>query len=190
MQSSNKSNSSNQSMQSIAINQQIWTHIDNQAKFQLIPIGKTRPIDIHICNQTIEICNELKILGLTITRTGFVKHIKNWTRIAKLQLSKFRRFQYLSNLNKTKFYLLLVRSKLLYPAIPLHASNWSQMSNMRKVQNSATRFIINARLVDHIISNELHRISNLEPINIMFHKQVQQRWNPIEQPLIQDPKQN
>ena len=54
------------------------------------------------------------------------------------------------------------------------------MSKMQKIQNRATRFITNTRLIDHITSEELHRRTDLEPINIILHKQAQQIWNSIE----------
>ena len=81
--------------------------------------------------------------------------------------------------SKRKLYLLLVREKLLYPIIPLHACSKNQMSNMQHVQNRATRFITNSSRADHITSIELLRKTNLEPININLQKQAQEIWNSI-----------
>ena len=156
-----------------------WKIKTNQSKFQLIAIDRIKPPDITVSNTIIKHSREGKVLGLTLTCTGFTKHIRNRTQLAKLQLNKLYRFKNLSSKNKRKLYLLLVRAKLLYPIIPLHTCSKSQMSNMQRVQNRATRFITNSSRTDHITSIELHRRTNLEPINITLQRQAQEIWNSI-----------
>ena len=108
-----------------------WKIKTNQSKFQLMAIDRIKPPNITVSNKIIKHSREGKELGLSLTCTGFTKHIRNRTQLAKLQLNKPFRFKNTSSKNKRKLYLLLVRTILLYPFIPLHTCRKSQMSNMQ-----------------------------------------------------------
>ena len=51
---------------------------------------------IEACDAAIEYKNEVKVLGLTIKRTGCVQHITNRINLAKRATAKLKRFRKLS----------------------------------------------------------------------------------------------
>ena len=158
-----------------------WKIQTNKDKFQVINIGKhaTRDIPHHNISHTIT----GKVLGLNIKSTGFTHHNKVRKNIAQSQLTKLYRFQNLSSNNKRKLYMTLVRSSLIYPIIPMHTSSKTQMLALQRIQNKATRFINNTRLSDRISSEQLHNMAELEPLNVVTHKQAQNIWNTVEHTL-------
>ena len=57
-----------------------------------------------------------------------------------------------------------------YPAIQLSDSNKTNISKLQRIQNKATRFITNSKLLDFNKSEVLHQRTKLEPINKRLHK--------------------
>ena len=156
-----------------------WKIRTNRDKFKVINIGRTKTIDIILNDRTIRHSNIGTVLGLDITSNGYVKHISKRINIAKAQLTKLIRFKFLNPQNKRKIYLALVRSKLLYPTIPLHIASKHQMTRLQRVQNAATRFITNHSLLDRLTNEELHEMTDLETVNVYLHRQANDIWTKI-----------
>ena len=153
----------------------------NTNKFKIIPIGqRNRKPPISINGQNITYSNSGKILGLKYGRCSLVGHVTERINIARQALNKLYRFNNLSTKNKTKLYITTVRSVLMYPPVPLNTLSNTQMRRLQRVQNSATRFIANVRPTDRISSQSIHRRLNLEPINIVIHKQAQKIWENMK----------
>ena len=101
-----------------------WKIRTNKDKFKVVNIGCRKTADIRLVDRTIRHTETGTVLGLDNTGNGYIKHIKKRINIAKTQLAKLTPFKFLNLNNKRKLYLALVRSKLLYPVVPLHnASN-------------------------------------------------------------------
>ena len=81
--------------------------------------------------------------------------------------------------NKRKLYLALVRSKLIYPPIPIRTASKTQISTLQKVQNRVTRLITNTTTVDRQRSERLHELPGLDPINVTLHRQAENIWTNI-----------
>ena len=158
-----------------------WLIKTNPNKFKMVNIQSKKPrifrserLDV-ICESS----NEVKVLGMTITSHGISKHIANNIQQAKNQLYKIKRFKNLSMANKRKLYLMLVRSKLIYPCIPLHATNNSQMLKLQRVQNRGINFILGHHRERRDKLEDLHRWTNLKPINVVLQEQATKTWTKI-----------
>ena len=57
------------------------------------------------------------------------------------------------------------------------------MIQFQQMQNKATRLITNTRRIDRVPLELLHTFSELEPINIVTHKQAQKIWQNIHDTL-------
>ena len=56
--------------------------------------------------------------------------------------------------------------KLLYPTVPLHIASKTQMTRLQKIQNAATRFIINHALLDRLTNETLHDMTHFQTANV------------------------
>ena len=70
-----------------------WKIKTNTNKFTILPLAiiKTEPVTIN--NNIIPYSNTAKILGLTLTKNGYRKHIKEIKNKASIALSTLRRFR-------------------------------------------------------------------------------------------------
>ena len=90
----------------------------NINKFNLLSISKLRPHQVVNEGRLLNFSNEIKILGLTLKRTGIKQHITNRINLAKIQTNKLRRFSGLDTNIKLHLYKALIRPILEYPIIP------------------------------------------------------------------------
>ena len=67
-----------------------WKIATNVNKFALMSVSKERPTDIHIDSRRVNFDNKAKVLGLTLARTGTVRHIGQRINIGKTQSSRIR----------------------------------------------------------------------------------------------------
>ena len=86
----------------------------------------------------------------------------------------------LSEKNKRKLYLTIVRPQLLYPIIPLNIISKTAHKKLQKVQNKALRFIENTTLNDRIISTTLHARNKLPTINTYLHRRAINVWTQLQ----------
>lgn len=158
-----------------------WKICTNIDKFKLISISKSRPSNININGRRINFNNDAKILGLTIGRTGVIKHIEERIRQARIQSTKIKRFIKLKTKLKLHLYKSLIRPILEYPVIPLAMASKSQMLKMQRIQNRNIRFI---RKYDEDLENktmeDLHEVLKLEPINIRLYRRLEKLWTKFE----------
>jgi hypothetical protein len=157
-----------------------WKIKTNTSKFKIINISRINTHEIYINQNTYQYTNSGKILGLTFGSRGLTPHIKIRKAIAQDNLSKLNRFRTLSTTNKMKLYTSLVRSALIYPIIPLNTISKTNFLSLQRTQNKALRFITNTHWTEHRTSQSLHQLCNIEPINIVVHRQSQSLWNKIK----------
>jgi hypothetical protein len=157
-----------------------WKIQTNKTKFLIIPIGRNKTKKVKVGQTEYDMGTEGRMLGLKITKQGFLSHVTDRVTSARRELGSLYRFKDLSPHNKRKLYLALVRSKLVYPIVPLHTLSFTQLRKLQVVQNRAARFINNIRYPD-IVSN---RIANdraeLTPLNTVLHKQANRIWEKLD----------
>lgn len=176
----NISNNTEHAIRQINSFENNWKIQTNVNKFKIINIRRRKTDDIFINDQHVPYSNSGKILGLNFSTCSYRSQVTTRCILAKQQLTKILRFHNLSIKNKTKLYLALVRSTLLYPPIPLHTLKNSPMLKLQRIQNRALRFIYNTHWTDFISSSTLHTRSLLPPINIVLHNQAKKIWETLE----------
>ena len=145
-----------------------WKIKTNTNKFTILPLAiiKTEPVTIN--NNIIPYSNTAKILGLTLTKNGYRKHIKEIKNKASIALSTLRRFR---NINP-KIKVHLIKSFVLpiftYPAYSLNSISNTDILTLQRVQNKALRFATRDENNTYT-TEQLHIITNTQPINIILH---------------------
>ena len=163
----------------INIYEKNWKISTNLTKFAVLSISKSRPSPIYMNDgRRIQFKSEIKILGLTLKRTGFVQHITNRIIIAKRQTKKIKRFVKLKTKTKMNLYKALVRPTIEYPVVPLSLASASQISKMQKVQNQNIRFITayDDQFDYEMTMEEKHQRLQLEPINTRLYERKIKTW--------------
>ena len=163
-----------------------WKIKTNINKFTIIRLGAKTNDPLIIDEDVYHTQNTGKMLGLTITTTGYNTHIKNRTQQANRTLYKLYRFRDMPIKIKTHLIKTLVLTVLDYPPIPTHTLSKTQLSKLQKVQNKALRFATNQRYPYTMNTIEIHTHTKTEPINIRLHnraKKIWQRLQEIEHPL-------
>jgi hypothetical protein len=166
-----------------------WKIKTNQAKFQIIPITRRKTEKIKIGTITHNFETQGKSLGLTITTNGFIQHIQNRIKLAKINLQRIYRFRNLSQANKRKLYHCFVKSVLEYPPVPLHTISIMQKRNLQIVQNRAARYITNTNYTDRLTNEEVNNMADLEPINLSLHRQARNIWTKLDSFITETQKQ-
>ena len=147
---------------------------------------------LKINNIEIPITNPLKILGYLVHNSlNNNTHITSICKKVNMNINKLYKFNHAPPKIKIHLYLALIRPLIEYPSILLYSSPKSTMSRLQKLQNKSIRFITNVKLKDRIKSEDLHYMTELEPINIRLHQlarktlyTIQENYsnNPIDPP--------
>ena len=156
-----------------------WKINTNMNKFQIIPIGGKRKQKIEINNKPIEYSESGKSLGMIISKTGFTAHAKNRISIAKASIPKLHSLIDLSPANKRLLYLTMIRSKLLYPTIPLHTRSTNLIQKLQIVQNKCARIITKTRLIENKTNKITNKEAKLPAINEVLHNSAKSIWNKL-----------
>ena len=67
--------------------EKVWKIKTNANKFKMISVLKTQPYPISVNDVNMQFTNDINLMGLTLTRTGFSKHVANKINLAKQQTS-------------------------------------------------------------------------------------------------------
>ena len=122
------------------------------SKYTLENIG-----GISIRGHPIEIKNNIKILGYTLTNYLTPSmHVQSIQAIAHTNITKLLRFSDAPIKIKKYLYLSLIRPLIEYPCHELSQSNITHIRSLQRVQNRALRFIYNIKPLEHIRSETLH----------------------------------
>ena len=149
--------------------EKLWKIKTNATKFKMISVSKTQPYPISVYDRNMPFTNDINLLGLTLTRTGFVKHINNKVKQAKHQLLKLKRFYHLSPKLQLRLYGTLVRPIMEYPPIPNASASKSLTLSMQRVQNRALHNAVRDTDDRNKTIEELHNQFQMEMLNIRLH---------------------
>ena len=95
-----------------------WKIKTNRGKLKIIPISRRKSADVLTPDEEYyEYGGEGKVLGLTLTSTGYVKHIKERIKRAKIELKKIKRFRNYESV-RTVFSHSLESENLINPDPP------------------------------------------------------------------------
>ena len=159
-----------------------WKIQTNTNKFAIIPISRNTTHPITLQDDTVlPYTKQGKVLGLHFSSTGITKQVTHRTNIAQANITKLHRFRGLSQYNKLKIYKSTILSALIYPTVPLNTISKTSMIKLQRKQNRALRFITNTRWTDYRTSESLHEQCNIEPINMMIHRQAKNTWETMKQ---------
>lgn len=157
-----------------------WKIETNLNKFTPIHIGAKRPTPLQINNNEIEFKNTGKCLGLTLTTSGYFKHIDERCNSANTALAKLYKLRNLPENIKTHLVKALILPILDFPPIPIHTLSKNQIRRLQKIQNKALRFAINQRYPYTMTTQQIHTHTNTIPLNIRLHNRAKDIWYRIE----------
>ena len=160
--------------------EKLWKIKTNATKFKMISVSKTQPYPIGVNDNIMPFTNDINLLGLTLSRTGFVKHINNKINQAKHQLLKLKRFYQLSPQLQIRLYTTLIRPIMEYPPIPNALASKSLTLQMQRVQNRALRNAVRNTEDRYKTVEELHNLFQIEPLNVRLYNRLQKTWNKIQ----------
>lgn len=156
-----------------------WKIRTNIAKFKVIPIGRKKTAEVKVNNHIYQYSTKGKVLGLTITSSGYIEHINNRINLAASNLRSLFVLRDLSVANKKKIYSAIVRSTLTYPTIPIHIASRSISLKIQRIQNKAIYVISNTSRMEGRRLSDLHQEMNIVPINVVLHQRAGEIWNKI-----------
>ena len=157
-----------------------WKIQTNINKFQIMNVSRRNTAPVIINRKEINYTNKTKILGMTYSTHGISPQVEIRKAMAMKTLTRLQRFRNLSEKNKRKLYLTIVRPQLLYPIIPLNSISKTAHKKLQKVQNKALRFIENTTLNDRIPSTTLHARNKLPTINTYLHRRAINVWTQLQ----------
>ena len=161
--------------------EKLWKIKTNATKFKMISVSKTQPYPIGVNDNIMPFTNDINLLGLTLTRTGFVKHIHNKINQAKHQSLKPKRFYQVSPQLQIRLYTTLIRLIMEYPPIPNALASKSLTLQMQRVQNRALHNAVRNTEDRYKTVEELHNLFQIEPLNIRLYNRLQKTWNKIQE---------
>ena len=154
-----------------------WKIQININKFQIMNVSRRNTTPVIVNRKEINYTNKTKILGMTYSTHSISSQVEIRKAMAMKTLTRLQRFRNLSEKNKRKLYLTIVRPQLLYPIIPLNSIS---KTAHKKVQNKALRFIENTTLNDRIPSTTLHARNKLPTINTYLHRRAINVWTQLQ----------
>ena len=147
----------------------------------MISVSKTQPYPIGVNDRIMPFTNEINLLGLTLTRPGFVKHIHNKINQAKHQLLKLKRFYHLSPQLQIRLYTTLIRPIMEYPPIPNALASKFLTMQMQRVQNRALHNAVRDTEDRYKTVEELVNLFKIELLNVHLYNRLQKTWNKIQE---------
>lgn len=153
----------------------------NLDKTELLPVGTRVPIPVIVNDQEIPRHNEVRALGLRLSRTGFTPQVEHNRSKSLGVLRTLWRFREIPLRYKLQLYKSLVRPILEYPAVPLHLATKAKMLRLQSVQNRAVMWITGHRFREEGRPSlrHLHRALRLEPLNCRLHKLAGRTWESL-----------
>ena len=128
----------------------------------------------------MQFTNDVNLLGLSLTRTGFTKLINNKINLAMHQSLKLKWFYKLKPHLQVRLYTTLIRPIMEYPPIPKALTSNSLKLKMQSVQNSALPNAVRGAEDSHMTIEQLHEKFGLETMNVRLYNRMTKTWNKIQ----------
>ena len=154
----------------------------NHGKNRLLSVARSAPAPVVVGGRPYPYVEEVKALGLRLTRCGFAPQVRHNRGKAYGTLNALRRFRTIPWRHKLQLYKSLIRPVLEYPAVPLHTACDAPMARLQAVQNSSICWITGLRFndPDRPTMRELHGMLKLEPMNVRLHRLARRTWERLE----------
>lgn len=156
-----------------------WKIKTSEEKFKIIPIAQLKTKKIKVNGKDIETSTSGKLLGLNITSTGVVGHLRKTIIKGNGILSQLRRVSNLTPKIKTTLVKTLLIPVMTYPSIPICTASQTQKRKMQSVLNKALRFI-HCNEQERLTASELHIKYNIAPLSIVNYHKAQNTWETIK----------
>ncbi len=128
----------------------------NVHKFTPLHLAAKRTFPLHINEEEVQLKNKGKCLGLTITTSGYYKHIQQRKNIAGSALNKLYKLYNMPENIEIRLVKTLILPILDYPPIPIHTMSKNQTSKLQKIQNKALRFATNQKYPYTMTRGQIH----------------------------------
>ena len=158
-----------------------WKIKTNVNKFTPLHLGARITFPLNINDEDVELKNKGKCLGLSITKSGYYKHMQERKNIAVASLQKLYELYNMPERIKIHLVKALILPILDYPPIPIHTMSRNQLSKLQKVQNKALRFATNQKHPYTMTTEQIHTHTKTTPLNIRLHYRAKTIWNRIEE---------
>ena len=129
--------------------------------------------------EQIEFTEAGKVLGLSLSRTGIIRHIKEICNKSKAALVELYRFDNLPTKIKTHLIKAFILPILHYPPIPLLNTSKTTQLKLQRIQNKALRYAFNEKYPYTRNTEELHRLAGIQPINTTLFTRGEKTFNKI-----------
>lgn len=157
-----------------------WKIQTNINKFKIIPIGRHNSAPVIVEGDIYPYETEGSVLGLTLTKTGYKRFIKNKINRLNDRLTKLRKFNNLSIENKKKLYMALIRPIIEYPPIPINAMKKTTLNDLQIIQNKSLRFIYDINYPDIVTNRELHERAGIQTIQDLINERAKEIWEKVQ----------
>ena len=160
--------------------EKLWKIKTNAAKFKMISVSKTQPYPVSIDDNNMQFTNDVNLLGLTLSRTGFTKHMRNKINLAKQPMLKLKRFNKLNPKLQVQLYTTMVRPIIEYPPIPNALASKSLTLKMQRVQNRALQYAVKDTDDRHKAIEQLHEMFKIDALNVHLYNRLIKTWHRIQ----------
>ncbi len=150
-----------------------------EEKFKIIPAAKLKTKKIKVNDKETETSTSGKLLGLNMTSTGFVGHIRKIINKGNGILSQLKRFSNLSPKIKTILVKTLLIPVMTCPSIPICTASQTQKREMQTILNKTLRFI-HCYKQEPLTVFKLYIKYNIAPLNIANYYKAQNTWESIK----------
>ena len=158
-----------------------WKIRTNKNKFQLLSISALQPNDVVVDGNLIPFKSKVKVLGLTLSRTGVNAHIVERKKLGTHQAIKLKRFRNLNIDMKIHLYKSLIRPILEYPSIITCNISTTNKKKLQRIQSKQLRRALRENFREHISTNkEIHERFQIEALNVRIYKLAQNEWSKSE----------
>ena len=157
-----------------------WKIKTNATKFKMISISKTQPYSVSVNDNNMQFTNDVNLLGLTLTKTGFTKHVNNKINLAEQQMLKLKRFNKLNPKLQVRLYTTMVRLIMEYPPVPNALASRTLTLKMQRVQNRALRYAVKGIDDWHKTTEQLHEMFGIDVLNVRLYNRMVRMWHKIQ----------
>ena len=161
--------------------EKLWKIKTNAEKSKMISVSKSQPYPVSVDDNNMQFTNDINLLGLTLSRTGFTRLENNKINLAKQQLLKLKRFNKLNPKLQVRLYTTMVRPIMEYPPIPNALASKFLTLKMQRVQNRALQYAVKGTDDRHKTIEQLHEMFEIDALNVRLYNRMMKTWHKIQE---------